>query len=60
MYKYSEAMVRCVLGEIDGFEVGGEIHERSALSPFFFAVVMNLSTAEVRHEFSWTMMLQKT
>lgn len=39
----------------DGFEVGVELHQGSALDPSLFAVVMDGLIEEVRQESPWAM-----
>ena len=40
----------------DGFKAEVELHQGSALSLFFFALVMNRQIGEVKQEFPWMMM----
>ena len=48
--------VRCGVGVTEGFEVKMGLHERSALSPCLFAMVMDRMTDETREEAPWTVM----
>ena len=56
MYEGSETMVRCAVGTTESFKVKVGLHQRSALSPFLFAVIMDRLTDEVRREPPWTML----
>ena len=49
-------MVRCAVGTAESFKVKVGLHQRSALNPFLFAVIMKSITDEVRREPSWTML----
>ena len=48
--------VRCAVGVTDGFKVEVGLHQRSALSSFLFAAVMDRLTDEVRQESPWMIM----
>ena len=50
-------MVRCIVGVKEKFKVEVGLHQGSALSPLFFALVMDRLTYEVRQDSPWTMML---
>ena len=56
MHEESETIVRCAVGTAESFKVKVGLHQRSALSPFLFAVIMKRITDEVRREPSWTML----
>ena len=56
MYEGSETVVRCAVGTTESFKVKVGLHQRSALSPFLFAVIMDRLTNEVRGEPPWTML----
>ncbi|KAK3510396.1 hypothetical protein QTP70_005869 [Hemibagrus guttatus] len=57
MYERSRTVVRCAVGQTEEFKVEVGLHQRSALSPFLFAMVMDQLSEEVRQESPWTMML---
>ena len=56
MYEESKTVVRCAVGTTESFKVKVGLHQRSALSPFLFAVIMDRLTDEVRREPPWTML----
>ena len=56
MYEGSKTMVRCAVGTIESFKVKVGLHQRSVLSPFLFAVIMDRLTDEVRRKPPWTML----
>ncbi|KAK3526662.1 hypothetical protein QTP70_030874 [Hemibagrus guttatus] len=56
MYERSRTVVRCAVGQTEEFKVEVGLHQRSALSPFLFAMVMDQLSEEVRQESPWTMM----
>ena len=56
MYEGSETVVRCAVGTTERFKVKVGLHQRSALSLFLFAVIMDSLTDEVRREPPWTML----
>ena len=56
MYEQTETVVRCAGGTTESFKVKVGLHQRSALSPFLFAVTINMLTDEVRREPPWTML----
>ncbi|KAI5619406.1 hypothetical protein C0J50_21026 [Silurus asotus] len=56
MYEDSVTAVKCAVEMTDWFKVKVGLHQRSALSPFLFAVVMDRLMDEVRQESPWTMM----
>ncbi|KAK3529091.1 hypothetical protein QTP70_016521 [Hemibagrus guttatus] len=41
MYERSRTVVRCAVGQTEEFKVEVGLHQRSALSPFLFAIVMD-------------------
>ncbi|KAK3521330.1 hypothetical protein QTP70_003176 [Hemibagrus guttatus] len=56
MYERSRTVVRCAVGQTEEFKVEVGLHQRSALSPFLFAIVIDQLSEEVRQESPWTMM----
>ena len=56
MYNISTTAVRYAVGVTEGFEVKVGLHQGSALSPYLFAMVMNMMTDDIREEAPWTMM----
>ena len=56
MYEGSETVVRCAVGTTESFKVKVGLHQRSALSPFLFAVITDRLTDEVRREPLWMML----
>ena len=56
MYDGSTTAVRCAVGVTEGFEVKVGLHQRTALSPCLFAVMIDWMTGEIREEDPWTMM----
>ncbi|KAK3539955.1 hypothetical protein QTP70_019596 [Hemibagrus guttatus] len=56
MYERSRTVVRCAVGQTEEFNVEVGLHQRSALSPFLFAIVMDQLSEQVRQESPWTMM----
>ena len=56
MYEESETVVRCTIGTTESFKVKVGLHQRSALSPFLFAVIMDRLMDKVRREPTWTML----
>ena len=48
--------MRCAVETTESFKVKVELHQKSALSPFLFAVIMDRLTDEVRREPPWTML----
>ena len=56
MHEGSETVVRYAVGTTESFKVKVGLHQESALSPFFFAVIMDRITDEVRREPPWTML----
>ena len=50
MYRRCETTVRCAAGTTESFEVKVGLHQGSALSPFLFAIVMDVITNEVKRE----------
>ena len=56
MYDDNITAVRCAVGVTEGFEVKVGLHQVSALSPCFFAMVMDRMTDDIREEAPWTMM----
>ena len=56
IYEGSQTVVRCVVGTTESFKVKVGLHQRSALSPFLFVVIMDRLTDEVTREPPWTML----
>ena len=56
MCEESEIVVRCAKGTTKNFKVKIGLHQRSALSPFLFTVIMDRLTDKVRREPLWTML----
>ena len=56
MYEGSETVVRFAVGTTESFKVKVELHQRSALIPFLFAMILDRLTDEVRREPRWTML----
>ena len=56
MYDGSETVVRCAVGTTESLKVKVGLHQRSALNPFLFAVIMDRLTDEVRREPPWTIL----
>ena len=54
MYENSVTAVRCSAGLTDSFKVKEGLHQGSAPSPFWFAILMDRLTGEIRQEFPWT------
>lgn len=54
MYKDTDSSEVC--GKRKGLRWGWDYIERSALSPFFFSVLMDRLTGEIRQESPWTKM----
>ena len=50
MYEGSMIAVRCVVGVTDRFKEEVGLHQGSALNSFWFAVVMDKLTDEIRQE----------
>ena len=46
MYQQSETVVSCAIGTTRSFKFKVGLHQKSALSPFLFAVIMNRLTDE--------------
>ena len=56
MYKGARTSVRSAAGLTEDFEVRVSLHQGSALSPFLFAIIMDVLTKDVRKEAPWDMM----
>ena len=56
MYKESKTVVRCAVGTTESFKVKVGLHQRSALSPFLYAVIMDKLMDKVRSKPLWTML----
>ena len=53
MYTRSQTVVRCASGTTTPFTVTVGLHQGSALSPFLFAILMDVLTNDVRKEAPW-------
>ena len=56
MYEGGETVVRCAVGTTESFKVKVGLHQRSALSPFLFSMIINRLKDEVRREPPWMML----
>ncbi|XP_070056514.1 secreted RxLR effector protein 78-like [Nicotiana tomentosiformis] len=56
MYDGVKTRVRTVGGDSDHFPVMMGLHQESSLSPFLFALVMDVLTRHVQEEVSWCML----
>ena len=56
MYEGARTSVRSAAGLTEDFEVRVGLHQGSALSPFLFAIIMDMLTKDVRKEAPWDMM----
>ncbi|MBN3293353.1 YSM6 protein, partial [Polypterus senegalus] len=56
MYEGSVTVVRSVVGVTDAYKLEVGLHQRSALRPFLFAMVMDRLTDEIGQESPWTVM----
>ena len=56
MYEGSETEMRYAVGAAKNFKIKVGLHQRSALSPFLFAVIMVRIMDEVRREPPWIML----
>ena len=56
MYEGSKTVVRCAVGTTESFKVKVGLHQESTLSPFLFAVIMDMLTDKVRRKPPWTML----
>ena len=56
LYEGSKTAVRCTIGTRESFKTKVGLHQRSTLSPFLFAVIMDRLMDEVRREPLWTML----
>ena len=56
MYNNCETKVRSVVGTTESFRVEVGLHQRSALSPFLFTIVMDRLTMGLRKCAPWSMM----
>ena len=56
MYEGARTSVRSAAGLTEDFEVRVGLHQGSALSPFLFAIIMDVLTKDVRKEAPWDMM----
>ena len=50
MYEENETMVRCAVGTTENFKAKVGLHQKLALNPFLFAVIVDRLTDEVRRE----------
>ena len=56
MYEGARTSVRSAAGLTEEFEVKVGLHQGSALSPFLFAIIMDMLTKDVRKDAPWDMM----
>ena len=56
MYEGNKTVLRCAVGTTENYKVKVRLHQRSALSPFLFAVITDRITDEVKREPPWTML----
>ena len=56
MYEGARTSVRSAAGLTEDFEVRVGLNQGSALSPFLFAIIMDVLTKDVRKEAPWDMM----
>ena len=55
MYDGTTTTVRSAAGLTEKFKVGVGLHQGSALSPFLFAITMDLLTENIRKDVPWDM-----
>jgi hypothetical protein len=48
MYEGSRTSIKSLYGVIENFNVGVDVHEGSALSPYLFSVVMDRITRDIQ------------
>ena len=56
LYEGARTVVRTKYGKTDSFEVKVGVHQGSALSPFLFAVVMDVLSEDVREGMLWDLL----
>jgi len=56
MYTVAKAAVRTVYGKSNGFEVKVSMHQRSALRPLLFLIVMEAFSREFRVALPWELL----
>ena len=56
MYEGVRTSVRSAAGLTEDFEVRVGLHQGTALSPFLFAIIIDVLTKDVRKEAPWDMM----
>ena len=56
MYDRATTTVRSAAGLTEEFKVGVGLHQGSALSPFFFAVIMDKLMEDIRRDAPWDML----
>ena len=56
MYNKAKTAVRSTVELTDEFEVGVGFHQSSALSPFLFAIIMDVQTKDIWREAPWDML----
>ena len=56
MYDGATTTVRSAAGLTEKFKVGVGLHQGSALSPFFFAIIMDKLTENIRTDAPWNML----
>ena len=56
MYNGATTTVRSAPGLTEEFKVGVGLHQRSALSPFLFSIIMDKLTGDIRKDAPWDML----
>ncbi|XP_070019357.1 uncharacterized protein [Nicotiana sylvestris] len=56
MYKVAKTWVRIAGGDSDHFQVEMRLHKGSALSPFLFALALDVLTCNIQGEVPWCML----
>ncbi|XP_064080645.1 uncharacterized protein LOC135197512 [Macrobrachium nipponense] len=56
IYKRTHTKVITAVGETENFEVRVGLHQRSALSPFLFVMVMDVLSEVIRNEELWELL----
>ena len=56
MYNYCETLVSTRAGDTDDFQVRVGLHQRSALCPLLFILIMDVLQAEIGKEPPWVML----
>ena len=56
MYDGATTTMRSAAGLTEEFKVGVELHQGSGVSPFFFAIIMDKPTEDIRKDATWDML----